>query len=311
MFPKKIAVFAHELPYPPIYGGIADIWNRIQALRNRGCEILLVAWQDASPLRQPTPEALNHVRKSVMELQMLTYRSGPVAWIKRAILQPCQPAAVTARLSPAEGFGAIEKAMRAFDPDVIWVEPLTAVPLAHRYSEKLKRPYFIRSHNVEHKYTRLVNASDPSLLKRCLNWFVSLGFERYELRMLKASDAFFDISLDDLRYWRSRGLTNGYWLPPTIEAGSTEHWSPSVARYDVSYLGSLNTVTNVEGLAWFCREVAPLIRAKKPDFSILISGSRPNAEIKEIVNSCPGATLVANVESPSDAWNAGRVLINP
>ena len=40
--------------------------------------------------------------------------------------------------------------------------------------------------------------------------------EKYEKKILRDSSIFYDISIDDLKFWQSQGFNNGIYLPPVF-----------------------------------------------------------------------------------------------
>jgi glycosyltransferase involved in cell wall biosynthesis len=61
--------------------------------------------------------------------------------------------------------------------------------------------------------------------------------------------------------------------------------SPKLA--DMVFLGSMDWMPNIDGVAWFVREVLPLIRHQRPDCSLAIVGRRPSPEVSKLAESDP------------------------
>jgi glycosyltransferase involved in cell wall biosynthesis len=51
---------------------------------------------------------------------------------------------------------------------------------------------------------------------------------------------------------------------------------------DLVFLGSMDWMPNIDGIAWFVREALPLIRRERPDCTLAIVGRRPSAEVKRL-----------------------------
>ena len=43
--PKKIHVVAFDVPYPADYGGVIDIYHKVEALHHQGIEVILHMYQ--------------------------------------------------------------------------------------------------------------------------------------------------------------------------------------------------------------------------------------------------------------------------
>ncbi len=310
----KIVFFAGEFPYPPVYGGIADAWNRIKALSSLGQEILLVSWVRDDKETWPSVASIEIVKKYVVDNLILTFDSSISRQLQRFLLLPAKPICVSAREMPKEGFGELDRKMANFKPDIIWVDNFTISSLAKKYAKKYSCPQVMRSHNIEHIYQNSVIAAERTTIKRLKSKIQIFGLKRVEIQALNSADMFFDISLDDLSFWQQRGVGRGEWLPPIIEnradvlAGAALQASE---KCDVAYLGSLKLSTNISGLVWFYESVVPVLRAKKLDFSILIGGSSPTPDVIRLIESDQYSVLKANVADPNEVWSAGRVLMNP
>jgi polysaccharide biosynthesis protein PslH len=151
-------------------------------------------------------------------------------------------------------------------------------------------------------------------LKRYLSVF---HVEKYEKKLLSSSAIFYDISADDLKFWKSLNYTNGRLLPPIIEFSehfSAPNFEDSLDRlksYDIVFLGNLNAENNVEAVIWFLTEVLPLIHQQLPNITVLIAGFNPVSRIPPLCEKIPGVSLCINPPSASDIYRSGRVLINP
>jgi glycosyltransferase involved in cell wall biosynthesis len=69
--------------------------------------------------------------------------------------------------------------------------------------------------------------------------------------------------------------------------------SPMLA--DLVFLGSMDWMPNIDGAAWFVREVLPLIRSRRPECSLAIVGRRPSAEVSRLAESDARITVTGTV----------------
>lgn len=60
------------------------------------------------------------------------------------------------------------------------------------------------------------------------------------------------------------------------------------------FVGALDYHPNVEGTTWFCREVWPEVRRRRPDANLAIVGRRPGPPMRRLAQ-VPGVTLVGQV----------------
>lgn len=307
----KITIFAMETPYPPIHGGRVDIWRRIVALSNLGVSIQLICWDYQSPSQENTLV----INQYTQDFCQILYKKNISAKIQRGMDLFQYPLQVTSRIIRGKERDLILRRVAEFKPTVIMADHIHCGLAAQDFSQALSIPYIVRSHDIEHIHYRywLQAAKGLDRLKLLLAlWHL----KDYEFSVLEHSLAFYDISIDDLQFWESQGLTNGRFLPPLAEFSinvlpQSSQISECQKTYDVVFLGNLRTENNVAGVLWFIDEVLPKLRAAKPDISVLIAGSNPVASIIEKCQDSEGVRLIANPESASEIYSSGRVLINP
>ncbi|MGD1856608.1 MAG: glycosyltransferase [Leptolyngbyaceae cyanobacterium] len=310
----KITVVALESPFPPIHGGRVDIWRRIQVLSELGVSIQLIYWAKS----KLSLENEQKLAKVVDTSHMLKLNGTSLfSLIKKISFFFRYPLEISSRMVYGQALKELKAAVKSFAPDVVMIDHLHGCMAGRQLSRFLQVPLILRSHNIEHLYCK--NLYNSAQGHRKLIRLLSLnGLEKVEKDTLKECSAFYDISVDDLEYWRSLGFKNGRFLPPTINLSemrlAEDKSAPKNIQdedFDVVFLGNLNTENNVAGLIWFLTEVAPKLKIKEPDVKILISGSNPVKKIVELCASLDYVTLKANPESAADIYRSGRVLINP
>lgn len=306
----RLALFSFDFPYPANRGGRADIWRRVLALRALGHEVLLVTWHDA--WNAPTEEQIAYVRRHVQVLCLFTIRKTPWALARRLAYLMRYPSFVSARLLAGEDRHEIAATLIAFKPHLIWSEGPYPAAEASRAAELTGAPLIYRSHNIEHRYMPRQARAARRLQDR-INWRLAcIGLERFERSVVSRADWVFDISCDDLAYWRRQGVQHVSWLPPiaesALEAAPTE--SPSEDRPDVLFLGNLTTPNNVRGVEWLLREIRPRVVALRPGTRFVVAGSRPGPYIRSLCNA-DGVTLLADVPDALPLYRRARVLVNP
>ncbi|MEM7793148.1 MAG: glycosyltransferase family 4 protein [Cyanobacteria bacterium P01_C01_bin.118] len=310
----KITVVALESPFPAIHGGRVDIWRRLQVLSELGVSIQLVYWAKTQLNLEDEQKLANVVNTShMLKLNGTSFSS----LLRKISFFPRYPLEISSRMVYGQALKDLKATARKFAPDVVMIDHLHGCMAGRQLSQYLQVPLILRSHNIEHLYCKNLYASAQG--HRKLVRLLSLnGLEKVEKDTLKECRAFYDISVDDLEYWRSLGFKNGRFLPPTINlaemrlaqnASGSEQ--PQQEEFDVVFLGNLNTENNVAGLVWFLTNVAPKLKAREANISILISGSNPVKKIVDLCDSLDYVTLKANPKSAADIYRSGRVLINP
>jgi polysaccharide biosynthesis protein PslH len=311
----KITLVCHEIPYPPIHGGRIDMWRRIKAFAAQGVELQVIAWWfDTAP--SPT---------EIAEIQQYAQKVHPIQ-IERTWLARSQriwdllryPLEVTARIISGQKLNTLMAEVRAFNPDLIFLDGIHGGVIASTLSQCLNVPMVTRSHNIEHLYYRRMLKSAVGSKNKFKRYLSVRHLEKYEQDLLTKSVLFYDISADDLIFWQSRGLMNGRLLPPLIELASyhqqetLDHHTNEINKtYDIVFLGNLSLENNVAGVVWFVTEVLPIVRRKLPGVTVLIAGLNPVHTVRQICKNNQGVFLIANPASASAVYQSGRVLINP
>lgn len=306
----RLVVVAQEMPYPPTHGLRVDIWRRLLGLRMLGHEVFLVTWDFVGAGRAINRSAIARIEQEVAMARVYSIPQTPSGFARRLPYLARMPSHAAARVLQAHPFTALLGEVREFRPDVVLLDGLLAAPTAERLADAVDRPLFYRAHNREYNYLSGQRRLARSTRARLGLFLAALHLRRFEEHMHRRAERVLDISYDDLQYWRSQGFENGFWLPPLIDPDivSDARREPDV---DIAYVGNLRTPNNVEGVLWLLREVLPLLRTKRPDFSVLIGGSSPVSEIRETVAASPGVTLLPDVSHPKDVLERGRVLVNP
>lgn len=285
----KIVHVLHEVPWPATSGIRCDMARRVAAFRALGHEVLVVAWgAEGAPgvdVALPIGGSVAAAGWRVLNLVRAPWYSAariPWPW-------------VTAR---------VEARVAAFAPDLVWVEGVHGGWLARRLARRCGVPLIYRAHNVEHRYL----AAQARLARGWQRWALRLGtigLRRAEVRLQRAAARVWDISIDDLDWWRARGMARGGWLAPLAAAVPGGE-----AGCDLLYVGGLNNPANREGVLWFLRAVWPRVRAVVPDVSMVIAGRAPDAGLRAAVEAA-GVRLVADPDDADALWAEGRVMVNP
>ncbi len=308
----KITIISMIIPYPAMDGGRIDVWRRIKALAELGIDLQLVCWSPETP----TPENVAVIEKYVQSFYPICFKSTFGSLIRRAVDLLSYPLEVTSRIIRGTEWSNLLNTVRAFEPDVILADHVHCGVVALPLSQQMDVPMIVRSHDIEHLHYRYLLKSAKGYRK--FQRLLSLNhLERYEKSILKQSLAFYDISVNDLQFWKEQGFTNGHFLPPLIEFPEEINDSGSQVSahtnlsYDVVFLGNLMTDNNISGITWFLEGVFPLLRDQLPTIKVLIAGSNPSLTIQKLLEKTNGVDLKINPASAMEIYKSGRVLVNP
>jgi len=100
------------------------------------------------------------------------------------------------------------------------------------------------------------------------------------------------------------------WFPNGVD---TEYFKPAEAPYrpdSIYFVGRMDYYPNQEGVIAFCRDVLPLIRARRPGVTLAIVGAEPPAKIREL-GRLPAVTVIGSVPDVRPYALASAVSIAP
>jgi hypothetical protein len=151
------------------------------------------------------------------------------------------------------------------------------------------RRIFVRAHNVEHDYYRLLAESEPTCWKRWFYRIESKKLRRYE-PVLKRAAGIFAITQHDADYFNARyGRTL---LVPGFSALSRVCSETGRGDY-VLYHGNLSVAENEKAAEWLVEQVFA-----KLDFPCVVAGLNPPDALRELCEQYSHVSLKAN---PDDA----------
>lgn len=309
----RLVVVTTEFPFPPNHGGRADVWRRLLLLKRLGCEIMLVCWYDDQPEIWPTTEHLSKVRAEVSELKVLPNRRGIRAnGLRLFQMLKGMPSHAAARAVYGEHFDELVTAVKEFNPNAVLLDNLYGGILALELKKVLGLPFFYRSHNIEHRYFAGQAAAAKSWRNRLAWSLACLHLKRFETRVMRSARVCFDISADDLVWWKNKGIKSAQWLPPLSDAAINP---PTITDMpparELAFLGNLNAPNNVQGIHWLVEDVMPLVWAKRPQTVLHIAGSRPVESIKKLLSGSERLRLYENVPDVMAFLMGSSVLVNP
>lgn len=100
------------------------------------------------------------------------------------------------------------------------------------------------------------------------------------------------------------------WFPNGVD---NEFFSPSEADYDhdgVCFIGRMDYYPNQQAMRYFCAEVLPILRSRRPKTRLTIVGAEPSREILKLADR-PGVTVTGTVPDVRDYVRRAAVTVAP
>ncbi len=92
-----------------------------------------------------------------------------------------------------------------------------------------------------------------------------------------------------------------------------DYFAPGTAEPEQDFLvftGVMDYSANVDAMIWFCAEVLPRIRARRPGVRLAIVGSRPHAAVRRL-GALPGVTVTGRVPDVRPWIGRASVFVAP
>jgi len=91
-----------------------------------------------------------------------------------------------------------------------------------------------------------------------------------------------------------------------------DYFTPREAtpRQGLVFVGSMDWLPNIDGMRWFCQDVLPLIRARRPDCRLSVVGRSPTREILRLADRDPLIEITGTVPDVRPwLWNAALSVV--
>jgi glycosyltransferase involved in cell wall biosynthesis len=270
-----------RVPYPPHDGGALAMYETARGLAEAGHRVTILAAN--TPKHHQPADALAHLGPNVRLVTVdVDTRLRPLAAL-RNLLFSSKPYNIV-RFIESRLSGKLAELVLAESFDIIQYEG-TFVAWYNEWmaSEELtpaNAATVLRAHNIEYTIWEALAARARNPLK---NWYLAklaARLRRFEHEYLTYFDGVAAITTQDADRLRQLGCPEPIAIIPA--SYNLGHLPPAAAPprpRTLFIIGSLNWLPNLEGLAWFLREVWPQAHAELPELALHIAGSHPPADL--------------------------------
>jgi glycosyltransferase involved in cell wall biosynthesis len=166
-------------------------------------------------------------------------------------------------------------------------------------------------HNVETAIWRrhAEHAADP--LRRAYLRLQEKRMFAYERRVCRSVAGVLAVSEEDAAAMRSMfGIDHVMAIPTGVDI---EYFAPapsSAPAADLTFIGSMDWLPNIDGMKYFVNEVLPLLRQRRPNCSLAIVGRDPDPEIVALARRDPLVRVTGTVaDIRPHLWNAAVSIV--
>ncbi len=262
---KHLHIVSFNVPFPPDYGGIIDIFHKIRSLKNAGVRVILHTFTYE---RSPAAELEKYCEK-------VYYYPRKTGWKSQLSFKPY---IIYSRRSSELLINL------AADP---WPVLFEGLHTTYFLDDPLLKEKFriVRTHNIEHQYYVQLAKSAPKLSDKFFFMLESRRLKRAE-RILYYADEIAAISPSDKDYFEQK-YGNTFLLNPFH---SNDKVDILAGRGDyLLYHGNLAVSENVEAALYLIEKVF-----SKIDFPVIIAGKNPSVSIVNAVRNSSNIRLIAS-----------------
>lgn len=220
---KKLHIICFDVPFPATYGGVMDVFCKIQSLSKKGTEIYLHVFQYGRPEQAVLNEYCTEVH----------YYKRKTSFVKALGLMPY--------VVKSRSNNQLVENIKRIDAPILF-EGLHSTFLLRKKLFK-DRKLLVRAHNVEHQYYKKLAVNESNLFKKLYYHTASVKLKYYE-NILKNCDQILPISKHEAKHFKSKYGEKVTFLPAFHP--NKELFELSKKGYFALYHGNLNVADNMK-----------------------------------------------------------------
>lgn len=263
---RHIHIVSFDIPYPPDYGGVIDVFYCIQTLHRAGIAITLHCTYKGSLSHYSQLEKLcTHVyyykRRTgyASQLQLLPY--GIVSRVNNALLKNLQQ-----------------------DEDPIIFEGLVSCYYLSHPSLAQRNKIF-RECNIEHDYYRGLAKASHSFWKSMFYRIEAWKLQRYE-SIIRSASSIAAVAHQDEQYFKLHYPQLPTYYIPSFHGSTTIQALEGKGKY-ILYHGNLQLAENENAAMYILQNIVPAL----PECHFIFAGRHPSLQLYEQVKNYPNVTL--------------------
>ena len=271
MSEKHIHIISFDIPYPPNYGGVIDVFYKLKTLHRLGIKIHLHCYE------YPGRNRSDELSKYCEEVFYYPRKTGILSALS------LKPYIVSSRRSEQLVSNLLK------DRHPILFEGLHSCYYISdpRLAGRMK---IYRESNIEHRYYFNLFKVDPNLRNKLYFLFASIKLRAYQ-KVLRHADLMLVVSRHDTEYLQEKFPGNSVVHLPSFHANE-EVTSPEGRGDYALYHGNIEVPENEFAAKFLVNEV--FTRTTVP---LVVAGMKPREAFRKLVEGNPNVRLVAN---PSD-----------
>lgn len=267
---QYIHIIALNLPNPPDYGGVIDIYYRIKNLHEQGVKIILHAFvygrQDVGDLEKYCEKIYLYKRKTgiLSSLSSTPYiiKSRRNKFLLQRLLQDNYPIL----------FDGLHSCYYLNNPLFI------------------NRIKLVRVHNVEHDYYHNLFKTESNYIKKLYFYTEALKLKKYE-KKLHFATKILSVAQQDFSYFSKKYSLAKVQLIPSFHCYETCETTIGEGKYALFH-GNLSVHENIIACDFLIHKIFESL-----DYPLIIAGKNPS---EKLVNCCANKSNITLIANPSE-----------
>lgn len=290
--PKKILIAVGFQPYPTLFGGAVDVWERIIGLTSMGHIVDLVYTEK----KYPRTVDFDFIKKNVRELYYLPRINH---WKQLISKEPLQ---VQSR-SRFRDFKFSESY------DVVIAEGEYCAQIIENPSLKFEK-FVLRIHNDEAYYFAQLKKSAPSLKEKIYYSLEIPKIKIYSQKYKAKADRLWYISAEE--WEKSIEPKKSVFLPVPVNEPNFPFFNKKDPN--VLFVGSLFMSNNIYALDWYLKFIHPeLLSIKNYHFTIVgaVKTEKEQIDMIEKYKSYDNISIFFNQKDLTPFYRKAKIFVNP
>jgi glycosyltransferase involved in cell wall biosynthesis len=222
------------------------------------------------------------------------------------------PPTISVGLNPPPIRKKLESILRSNQFDIIQLETVYLAPYIPLIRSLTATPIVMRAHNVEYEIWERIAQNTSNPLKRTYLNLLTHRLRRYEVEQLSNYDLLLAITQRDLDHFRKKGYRGeAVHIPIGLDLDLyTPDWSSFQRPLSISFIGSLDWMPNLEGIAWFLDKVWPQVHRQFPEVELHIAGRNTPESFRQKYQT-PQVRIHGEVEDARAFINQHSMMVVP
>lgn len=167
-------------------------------------------------------------------------------------------------------------------------------------------------HNVEAQIWRRHTEHAPTVAHRLYFASQARRMAAYEGEVCRGVRQVIAVSEGDARAMeKDYGLAKVGDVPTGVDVDFFAPPPQAPHKADLVFLGSMDWMPNIDGSVWFCQEILPRIRARRPECTVALVGRKPSAAVSALAEKDPRVIVTGTVDDVRPWLHGSPVSIVP